>query len=126
MALILLVDDDPSVVARNADALEASGHTVEKASTTAEALRAINRKAPAVVVLEGMLDGSDAGFDLARKLADERPSLPLIMLSRTNTDSDEMADDDQDGWMPVARFMEKPVMPDVLVYEIEDLVGAAH
>jgi DNA-binding response OmpR family regulator len=129
MARILLVDDDAGVVARNAAAFEADGHTVETAATTAQGLEAARREAPDVVVLEAMLDGATAGFDLARTLAREFPSLPLIMLSRVDeviSVQDLATQDRDDGWMPVARFMEKPVAPEVLVYEVDHLLPVAH
>jgi DNA-binding response OmpR family regulator len=129
MGRILLVDDDSAAVAGNVTALEASGHTVETAATTAEARAAIGREAPDLVVLEAMLDGATAGFDLARSLAAESPALPLIMLSRVDehlTAAERAAQDRDDGWMPVARFFEKPISPDVLVYEVDHLVEAEH
>jgi DNA-binding response OmpR family regulator len=128
MARILLVDDDPNVVASNKSALEASGHAVTSASTTSEARAAISRETPDVVVLEAMLDGGLAGFDLARSLAHDNPDLPLIMLSRVDEHltGKERAGQDHDGWMPVARFMEKPLAPEVLVYEVDHLAKAAH
>lgn len=129
MGRILLVDDDPAVVAGNVTALEASGYTVSTASTTSEARAAIGRETPDVVVLEAMLDGATAGFDLARSLAHDHPTLPLIMLSRVDdhlTSAERAGQDRDDGWMPVQRFMEKPVSPDVLVYEVDHLTKAAH
>jgi DNA-binding response OmpR family regulator len=129
MARILLVDDDAGVVARNAAALEADGHAVATAATSAQGLDAARREGPDVVVLEAMLDGATAGFDLARTLAREFPALPLIMLSRvdeTLSGRDLATQDRDDGWMPVARFMEKPVSPEVLVYEVDHLLPVAH
>jgi twitching motility two-component system response regulator PilH len=129
MAHILLVDDDPDLVARNTAALEADGHAVATAATTAEGLAAARRDTPDVVVLEAMLDGSTAGFDLARTLAHDFPALPLIMLSRVDeviSDRELATQDRDDGWMPVARFMEKPVAPEVLVYEVDHLLPEAH
>ena len=128
MARILLVDDDAELVARNTAALEADGHAVATASTTAQGLEAVRRGAPDVVVLEAMLDGATLGFDLARTLARECPALPLIMLSRVDEviPARELeAQDRDDGWLPVARFMEKPVAPEVLVYEVDHLLPAA-
>jgi len=127
MAHILLVDDDADLVARNAAALEADGHAVATAATTAEGLDAVRRGAPDVVVLEAMLDGAMAGFDLARTLARDFPTLPLIMLSRVDeyiSDPELATQDRDDGWMPVQRFMEKPVSPEVLVYEVDHLLPA--
>jgi DNA-binding response OmpR family regulator len=129
MAHILLVDDDTDLVARNTAALEADGHAVATAATTAEGLAAARRDTPDVVVLEAMLDGSTAGFDLARTLAHDFPALPLIMLSRVDeviSDRELATQDRDDGWMPVARFMEKPVAPEVLVYEVDHLLPEAH
>ena len=129
MARILLVDDDTGVVARNAAALEADGHAVSTAATTTQGLDAVRREAPDVVVLEAMLDGAMAGFDLARTLAREFPSLPLIMLSRVDeviSDRDLATQDRDDGWMPVQRFMEKPFSPEVLVYEVDHLLPVLH
>ena len=129
MARILLVDDDAELVARNAAALEADGHTVTTASTTAGGLDAIRHRAPDVVVLEAMLDRATAGFDLARRIARDFPALPLIMLSRVDEvlSARELASQDRDdGWLPVQRFMEKPVAPEVLVYEVDHLLPVAH
>jgi CheY-like chemotaxis protein len=129
MAEVLLVDDDPTVVAGNAAALEACGHVVVIASGTAEAKVAVRKQEPDLVVLEAMLDGCLAGFDLARDLAGQFPKLPLIMLSRVDEHLDplQLAAQDRDGgWLPVRRFLEKPVMPEVLAYEVEHLLPAAH
>jgi DNA-binding response OmpR family regulator len=128
MAHILLVDDDPQVVAEGVAALEAAGHTVSAASTTSEATSSILRKMPDVVVLEGMLDGGFAGFDLARKLAHQYPQLPLVMVSRADEhlSDQELERQDRDGWMPVARFMQKPVSAEVLTYEVERLLHGGH
>jgi DNA-binding response OmpR family regulator len=128
MARILLVDDDADLVARNKVALEADGHAVATARTTADGLAATRRETPDLVVLEAMLDGKTAGFDLARKLARDFPGLALIMLSRVDefiSARELAAQDRDDGWLPVARFMEKPVSPDVLVYEVDHLLEAA-
>lgn len=128
MAYILLVDDDPLVVARNAAAFAASGHFIATAPTTAEALAMIAQKRPDAVVLEAVLDGGRAGLDLARRLARDFPGLPLVMLTRLDDQISEPERERQDrdgGWLPVQRFMEKPVMPEVLVYEVEHAMGQA-
>jgi hypothetical protein len=53
----------------------------------------------------------------------------MIMLSRVDehlTAAERAAQDRDDGWMPVERFMEKPVAPEVLVYEVDHLAKAGH
>jgi len=129
MTVVLLVDGDANLVALNKAALVADGHLVTTAANTTEAQAAIGREMPDLVVLEAMLDGATAGFDLARSLARTNPDLPLIMLSRCDevlSAAQRAAQDRDDGWMPVVRFMEKPVAPDVLVYEVDHAVKAGH
>jgi CheY-like chemotaxis protein len=128
MANILLVDDDSTVAASNVAALEADGHSVAVVSTAAEASEATRRAVPDLIVLEGMLDGTFAGFDLARSLAHEFPALPLIMLTRADEhlSAQERSAQDRDGWLPVQRYLEKPVSKDVLVYEVDHLLPGAH
>lgn len=127
MARILLVDDDADVVRRNTAALEAAGHVVRTASTTVQGLEAIHHKVPDLVVIEALVDGGLTGFDLVRSLARDFPALPIIVLSRVDeylTPAERAAQDRDGGWLPVQRFLEKPVAPDVLVYEIEHLLAA--
>lgn len=128
MANILVVDDDRDLVASNVAALQAIGHTVATVSTTAEAAESVHREIPDLVVLEGMLDGAYAGFDLARSLAKDFPTLPLIMLTRADDHftSRERSAQDRDGWLPVRRYLEKPVSTDVLLYEVDHLLPGAH
>jgi CheY-like chemotaxis protein len=126
MGRILVVDDDPAAVAGAVDALGAHGFDVDVAATAAEGLEAARRLRPDAVVLEGLLDGGLGGFGLARRLADEFPRLPLVMVTRADeTLSDgELASQDVDGgWLPVTRYLEKPVMPAVLADEVGHLVG---
>ena len=125
MASILLVDDDADLVRRTAEALVADGHAVTVTATTAAALDAARRTRPDAVVLEAMLDGGLAGFDLARTLAGEFPGTPLLMVTRADdvlTAGERRAQDRDGGWLPVERYLEKPVMPEVLVYEIDHVL----
>lgn len=125
MTRVLLVDADAVLNARNAAELTAAGHEVTVATSTTEAGASIRDEMPDLVVLEGMLDGGRAGFDLARTLATDHPGLPLIMLTRADEvlGPQEIADQDRDdGWLPVQRYLEKPVMPAVLASEVGHLL----
>jgi CheY-like chemotaxis protein len=128
MAHILLVDDDRDLVAGNVIALQAIGHSVTTVSTSAEATDTVHHEVPDLIVLEGMLDGAYSGFDLARSLAKDFPTLPLIMLTRADEHftSRERRAQDRDGWLPVQRYLEKPVSTDVLLYEVDHLLPGAH
>jgi CheY-like chemotaxis protein len=127
MAHILLVDDDPASVARNTQTIETQGHSVSASSTAADAARSVRQEEPDLVVMEAVLGGRLAGLELARSLAHDHPDLPLIMLTRADDlMSDEQLDSqDRDGWIPVRRYLEKPVLDDVLVDEIDHLLPEA-
>lgn len=125
MPRILLVDDDAELVARDVAALSAGGYAVDVARATSEALESVLRGRPDAVVLEAMLDGGMAGFDLARTLAREFPALPLLMVTRADEflTAAQRSDQDRDGgWLPVARYLEKPVMPEVVAAELDHLL----
>jgi len=124
MAHILLVDDDPIAVASNTEAIEDLGHSVSSTSTSAEATRFVRRETPDLVVMEAVLGGKFGGLDLARSLAADYPDLPLIMLTQADErlSHRELASQDRDGWIPVRRYLEKPILTDVLVDEIDHLL----
>lgn len=127
MAHILLVDDDPEVVADNAEAIESLGHSVTRTSTPAEALESMRAEKPDLVVLEAMFGDEFSGFDFAEELAKRHPDLPLIMLTRADEElsPEVLASQDRDeAWVPVQRYLAKPVLSDVLTYEIEHLLEA--
>ncbi len=125
MAHILIVDDDPVAVATNAEAIEELGHSVSASATTADAADLVEREHPDLVVLEAVLDGGFAGIDLARSLAEEHPDLPLIMVTRADEElsREQLASQDvDDAWIPVRRYLAKPVLGDVLAYEVDHLL----
>jgi DNA-binding response OmpR family regulator len=76
---VLLVDDDPilrSVLARR---LGRDGFDVRPVSSGVEALRALERAWPAILVIDLMMPGMD-GFELCRRVK-QIADLPIIVLS---------------------------------------------
>jgi two-component system OmpR family response regulator len=125
MAHVLLVDDDKDLVELNRTALELGGHRVDCAFSAEEGWETVTRLSPQLVVLDVMMERFDAGFELAHRIARAHPNLPLIMLTGVDDYlSKEMraSQDHDEGWMPVHRFMEKPVSPAVLLTEVESLL----
>lgn len=128
MAHILLVDDDPEVSARYARAIEGAGHSVSRADSPAAALEALKARPPDLVVLEAIFAGKFTGVTLARRLAEIDPDLPLIMMTRADErlTTEQLDLEDRDGgWIPVDRYLAKPVMRDVLTAEIQRLLDEA-
>jgi len=99
----LIVDDNTSFLAAAKALLEREGlPVVGVASTPTEALGALERLAPDVVLVDVML-GRDSGFDLARRLAEADASAPVILIS-TYSEAD-LAELIQEA--PVAGFLPK-------------------
>lgn len=79
---ILLVEDDPYSRRSLARLLERNGYRVETAETGPDALKAVARNRPALVLLDLMLPGMD-GAEVLKRLREEsdRDSLPVVVLS---------------------------------------------
>lgn len=128
MAQVLLVDDDAADVARAEAALTAEGHTVVSIPDPGGCVDTVYRVGPDVVVMEAVFGGVVLGLDLARSLAAQFPALPLIMTSTADEvlSAQELDRQDVDGWLPVRRYLQKPVTDEVLVYEVEHALPTAH
>lgn len=76
---ILLVDDDPTLRSVLARRLGRDGFDVKPVSSGVEALRALERSWPAILVVDLMMPGMD-GFELCRRVK-QIADLPIIVLS---------------------------------------------
>ncbi len=124
MAKILLVDDDQDLIEMNKTVFAQRGHTVKVAYSAAEAEKLAKTDQPELAVLDVMMEDKTVGFELARKLHEMYPKMPLIMLTGI---SKEMglgySFQPDETWLPVSKFMEKPVNPRVLADEADKLLA---
>ena len=67
---ILVVDDEPSIVDAVATALRYEGYEVDEAVTGREALAAVARSEPDLIVLDWMLPDIE-GIEVGRRLRDQ-------------------------------------------------------
>jgi two-component system phosphate regulon response regulator PhoB len=90
-ARILVVEDEPAIQELIAYNLELAGHQVVRADTSEDAMSALNRELPDLIVLDWMLPGM-SGLDLARRLRAEARtrSLPIIMLTARAEEQDKL------------------------------------
>jgi DNA-binding response OmpR family regulator len=113
---ILLVDDDPDLLAVTGFALQQAGFIVVKAGDGVAALEAFQREQPDLAVLDINMPRM-TGFELAQKLR-ERSQIPLIMLTVRSEEEDVVralsigADD----------YLSKPFSPRILLARVKALL----
>jgi CheY-like chemotaxis protein len=117
---VLVADDDElnrTLVQRT---LEAHGLEVEAVSSGVEALAALDRRRPDVVVLDIMMPGMTGAEVLERiKTSPRFASIPVIMLTARSSDEDLIASY-QSG---ADYYVVKPLVPSQLLYGIGLVVG---
>lgn len=89
MARILIVDDEPTILATMAPLLRARGYTVATATSGYGALDAVARTPPDLVILDLGLPDLD-GVDVCRRLREGR-NLPIVVLSARDAERDKVA-----------------------------------
>ena len=93
-APFLVVDDDPNILATLTEILELEGHRVRTAANGREALDAIDREAPWLVLLDMRMPVLD-GWGFARELDGRKRPKILVMTAAENAKrwADEIAAD---------------------------------
>ncbi|MDY6827215.1 MAG: response regulator transcription factor [Bacillota bacterium] len=86
--LVLLVDDEKTLVKALTFNLEKEGFSVEQAYDGEEALQKVFTLAPDIVVLDLMLPGLD-GFEVCRRIR-KKLDVPIIMLTARSEDIDKV------------------------------------
>ena len=86
---ILVVDDEPNIVDVVAMALRFQGFEVDTAGTGREALAAVERFRPQVMVLDVMLPDME-GFEVAERLGAQRGHVPIIFLTARDATEDKL------------------------------------
>ena len=90
--LVLVVDDEEHITEMLAMGLRYNGFDVERAAAGREALDAIDRRRPDLVVLDVMLPDLD-GFEVARRLRQAEGAgdhVPIIFLTARDTTQDKV------------------------------------
>jgi two-component system, OmpR family, alkaline phosphatase synthesis response regulator PhoP len=115
--LVLLVDDEPSILQLARMYLERENFRVESAADGVAALEAVKRLNPSLVVLDVMLPKLD-GFEVCRRLRSEGSPAAILMLTARDEDIDkilglELGADD---------YLTKPFNPRELVARVKSIL----
>jgi two-component system cell cycle sensor histidine kinase/response regulator CckA len=117
--IILLVEDEEPIRLFAKTALEEQGYRVLEAGHGWEALMRLSEFDGAInLVIADVMMPEMGGSELARRLAVERPGLPILFLSGYTDDEMTLR-----GLGPPSAFVQKPFTPDVLARRVRELLG---
>ncbi|MGI6393500.1 MAG: response regulator [bacterium] len=125
---ILVADDDLQMVNALKTLLENVGFAVVSTGNPKEVMDLAKKEMPDLILLDVMFEGitDPDGFELSRKIASDKDlkGIPVIILSSVKKiiSSDFEVKPDKE-WLPVAVFLDKPVKPDQLLKEINNLIN---
>jgi two-component system OmpR family response regulator len=120
---VLVVDDEPNIVEVISMALRYQGFSVETAATGREAVAAVSRFKPHLLILDVMLPDME-GFEVAERLGAQRAGVPIIFLTARDATEDKIRGLSGGG----DDYMTKPFSLEELVARIRTILrrtGAA-
>ena len=112
---VLVVDDEPDIVALVAYHLAKSGYRVATASSGTDALESVRRERPALVVLDLMLPGM-SGYEVLEQLRanDATQDVAVLMLTARREEPDRI----QGLSLGADDYLTKPFSPQELVLRV--------
>jgi two-component system phosphate regulon response regulator PhoB len=119
---VLVVEDEPDIAALIAYQLTREGYRVETASNGDQALTAIGRELPDLLVLDRMLPGI-SGDDILRSLRHEpvTRALPVLILTAKREEEDRI----QGLELGADDYLSKPFSPRELVLRVQSILRRA-
>ncbi|TMA92165.1 MAG: response regulator [Deltaproteobacteria bacterium] len=114
-----MVEDDPDLAALEADLLEERGHRVEVAFNGREALAAVERASPDLILLDmkmPVMSGREFADEYRRR---QRSPAPIVVVTAADDAQRRAAEVGASGWIA------KPFDPDALVDRVTRLLPSA-
>ena len=119
---VLIADDEPNILISLEFLMKREGHTVSVARDGNEALAAIQRERPDLVVLDVMMPGK-TGFDVCQAVrADETlASVKILMLTAKGRETDLA----KGTALGADAYMTKPFSTKELAAKVREMLGSA-
>ncbi|PCI40013.1 MAG: hypothetical protein COB53_02210 [Elusimicrobia bacterium] len=119
--LVLIVDDDESILDLLEHVVKKEGFRVDRATDGQEAIRKVDVAIPDAIVLDFMLPGM-GGFEVAKELqSGEARSVPILVITGRKIDQATIDMILQES--NVREYIEKPIKPAVLAGRLHKLLG---
>jgi DNA-binding response OmpR family regulator len=122
---VLVVEDDIDVLDAHQIVLEHNNYEVVTATNIKVAKEVLGHNKIDLIILDVMMEKSTDGFNFAQfvKMDQRFKHIPIIMATAVNKRTKFKFDIKQDGhFLPVEKFMEKPIDPDDLIATIRGLL----
>ena len=130
MKKIYIIDDDRDIVESISMVLKANGYEVTAQYNDENVIENVSKYNPDLIILDVMFpENSSAGFDIARDLKrnNKLTNIPIIMLSAVNERGIYMGlftdKDIDESWLPVSKFLDKPVQPKELLLQVKSMLN---
>lgn len=123
---ILVVDDDPDIVASIRMMLESEGYAVRAASDAAGCMEAVKEDPPDLILLDIMMERLTSGLHVGYALRSDpkTASIPIVMISAIGEVTGmHVAEEKDTDYIAADEFLEKPVSPAKLIPVVKRLLG---
>ena len=122
---ILDVDDDVDVLAARKMVLEHNNYEVVQATNIDVAKEILENEKINLIILDVMMQKDSDGFNFAQyvKMNEKLKQIPIIMVTAVSQRTPFKFNVETDGaFLPVEKFLDKPVDPDLLIATIRGLL----
>ncbi len=125
MKTILIVDDDPDLLAQFKFQVENFGYQTITAGSQEEGEEILGNTKPDLAIFDLMMENQDSGFILSYKTKKKYPDVPVIIVTSVTSVTGlnfslETGSDKQ--WIKADKYIEKGIRPDQLHREINKLL----
>jgi CheY-like chemotaxis protein len=118
---VMIVDDDDAFLEETADMLEDGGYEVQIAATPFQAIAAIAKGTPDIILLDARMEENGVSFAKMLQSDDKTSHIPIVVVSASKKEdiSGDFVGAD------IREFIKKPVNPLDLIAAIETHVNKA-